>query len=68
MTNYTRAVLVALATILTVLLVGATAYGQRPRAATANLAAPQQPIFSEYKGIRLGMTAAEVRANSATQH
>ena len=62
MTNYARAFLLALAAILTLLLVGAIAYGQRPRGAAANLSAPQQPLFSEYKGIRLGMTATEVRA------
>ena len=59
MTNYARGVLLALATILTLLLV-AVAYGQR-RPAT-NLSTTEQPLFSEYKGIRLGMTAAEVRA------
>jgi len=62
MTNYARALLMALAAIMTLLLVGATAYGQRPRGAVTNLSATQQPLFSEYKGIRLGMTASEVRA------
>jgi hypothetical protein len=62
MTNYARAGLMALTAILTLLLVGAIAYGQRPRAAATTLSAPQQPLFSEYKGIRLGMTASEVRA------
>ena len=60
MTNYARGVLLALATILTVLLVGPMAYGQR--GAATNLPPTQQPLFSEYKGVRLGMTAAEVRA------
>lgn len=62
MTNYARTVLVALAAIMTLLLVGATAYGQRTRGVATNLSAPPQPLFSEYKGIRLGMTAQEVRA------
>lgn len=62
MTNYARGVLLALATILTLLLLGAIAYGQRTGGAATNLSATQQPLFSEYKGIRLGMTAAEVRA------
>src|SRR5687768_1511078 len=62
MTNYARGVLLALATILTLLLIGAIAYGQRTRGAAPNLSATQQPLFSEYKSIRLGMTAAEVRA------
>jgi hypothetical protein len=62
MTNYARAGLMALTAILTLMLVGAIAYGQRPRGPATSLSAPQQPLFSEYKGIRLGMTAAEVRA------
>lgn len=62
MTNYARAFLLALATILTLLLVGAIAYGQRTRGPATNLSATPQPLFSEYKGIRLGMTAQEVRA------
>jgi outer membrane protein assembly factor BamE (lipoprotein component of BamABCDE complex) len=62
MTNYARAVLLALAAIMTLLLIAAVAYGQRPRGTTPNLSATPQPLFSEYKGIRLGMTAQEVRA------
>ena len=62
MTNYARAGLLALTAIMTLLLVGAIAYGQRPRGAATNLSASPQPLFSEYKGIRLGMTAQEVRA------
>lgn len=61
MRNYARAILLALAAIMTLLLVGAIAYGQR-RANTTPMPAAQQPLFSEYKGIRLGMTAQEVRA------
>lgn len=61
MTNYLRIILLALAAIMTLLLVGAIAYGQRPRGAVTNLATTPQPLFSEYKGIRLGMTAQEVR-------
>lgn len=62
MRNYARAGLLALTATLTLLLVGAIAYGQRPRGAATTLSASQQPLFSEYKGIRLGMTAPEVRA------
>lgn len=62
MTNYARTILVTLAAIMTLLLVGALAYGQRTRTPVTNLSATQQPLFSEYKGIRLGMTAQEVRA------
>ena len=62
MTNYARAILMALAAIMTLLLIGAIAYGQRTRVPATNLSATPQPLFSEYKGIRLGMTAQEVRA------
>ena len=62
MSNYLRIILLALAAIMTLLLVGAIAYGQRPRGTVTNLAATPQPLFSEYKGLRLGMTAQEVRA------
>ena len=62
MTKYLRAILLALAVIMTVLLIGAIAYGQRTRSAVANPSVTPQPLFSEYKGIRLGMSAQEVRA------
>ena len=62
MTNYARTVLLALAAIITLLLIGALAYGQRARGTPTNLSATPQPLFSEYKGLRLGMTAQEVRA------
>jgi len=32
-----------------------------PRVPGKALTAPQQPLFAEYKGVRLGMTAQEVR-------
>ncbi len=36
---------------------------QKSRAAAGNVEPPaQQPLYSEYKGVRLGMTPAEVRA------
>jgi hypothetical protein len=51
------------ALILTVLFAGViSAVGQSPRRTVSDSGDVQQPIFSEYKGIRLGMTAAEVRA------
>lgn len=63
MTNYARTILLALAVIMTLLLLGALAYGQqRARGTATNLSATPQPLFSEYKGLRLGMTAQEVRA------
>ena len=62
MRNYARAILLALAALMTLLLVGAIAYGQRTRGAATNPSVTPQPLFSEYKGIRLGATATEVRA------
>jgi hypothetical protein len=47
---------------LVVLVWGATAQAQTPRAAVkAAPAVTQQPLYTEYKGVRLGMTAQEVR-------
>lgn len=40
---------------------GATTQAQKSRAALGNAAAIQQPLYTEYKGVRLGMTAQEVR-------
>jgi outer membrane protein assembly factor BamE (lipoprotein component of BamABCDE complex) len=63
MRNSTRAICTALSAITILLLAGANIYGQRTRPGTAPLTGAQpQPLFSEYKGIRLGMTAQEVRA------
>jgi hypothetical protein len=45
-----------------VLLVAVVASGQKARSTATTLAAPEQPLLSEYKGIRLGVTAEEVRA------
>jgi len=62
MRNVTRIIL-QLATAIGVLMVIAiVASGQKTRATAPSLAAPEQPLFLEYKGIRLGMTADEVRA------
>lgn len=63
MRNSTRAICTALSAITILLLAGASIYGQRTRPGAAPLTGAQpQPLFSEYKGIRLGMTAQEVRA------
>ena len=35
---------------------------QKSRAAVSSIPANQQPLFTEYKGVRLGMTAEEARA------
>ncbi len=51
----------ASATALVMLMVVVT-NGQKARPTATALTSPQQPLFSEYKGIRLGMTTDEVRA------
>jgi len=40
----------------------ANAQAQRAKAASRGVAATQQPIYTEYKGVRLGMSAEEARA------
>lgn len=50
---------------LLLLLIGAVAKGQTPTAAVRSLrnhSQIQQPLYTEYRGVRLGMTAVEVRA------
>ena len=62
MRNLTNAVLSALCAITILFFAGASAHAQKARANPAALPAAPQPLFSEYKGIRLGMTADQVRA------
>lgn len=58
-----RAAYPALFAIMLLLFAGGSASAQRTRPGAAPLTvAPPQPLFSEYKGIRLGMMADEVRA------
>jgi len=49
--------------VTTLLLLGATVAAAQGRAVTksAHIATPQQPLYSEYRGISIGMTATEVR-------
>ena len=50
---------------LVLLLMGVVAKGQSPTPAVKDVRAHsqiQQPLYTEYRGVRLGMTAAEVRA------
>jgi hypothetical protein len=50
---------------LLLLLIGVVAKGQTPAAASKGSRAHsqiQQPLYTEYRGVRLGMTAAEARA------
>lgn len=59
----TRAVYAALLTMTLILLTAVCAFAQRSRPGAAPLTSVQpQPLFSEYKGIRLGITSREVRA------
>lgn len=44
----------------------ASAQAQRVKAALKGDAAPQQPLYTEYKGVRLGMSAEEARAKLGT--
>lgn len=53
--------LVALVCIITGLSAGANAQAHKGRAAFAGETATQQPLYSDYKGVRLGMTAQQVR-------
>ena len=51
--------------LLLLLFLGVVAKGQRPTPATKAVKAHsqiQQPVYREYRGVRLGMTAAEARA------
>jgi hypothetical protein len=54
-----RFALIALALILG--LLSSVVQGQQTQA-RAHAAGPQQPLYSDYKGVRLGMTPDEVRA------
>ena len=49
--------------VMALLLLGATVAGAQGRAVnkSAHISAPQQPLYSEYRGVRIGMTANEVR-------
>ncbi len=49
--------------VVALLLLGATVAAAQGRVANkaAHVAAPQKPLYSEYRGVRIGMTTAEVR-------
>jgi hypothetical protein len=61
MRNTIRTLLVGLAAIIIPVFAVASVYGQRTRSGASALTSEPQPLFSEYKGIRLGITAKEVR-------
>jgi hypothetical protein len=50
--------------VAALLLLGATVAGAQGRALSksAHIPAPQKPLYSEYRGVRIGMSAAEARA------
>ena len=62
MRNVTQRTLELATATLVVILLALTVSGQKARANATALSAPEQPLFSEYKGIHLGMTTNEVRA------
>lgn len=70
MKNMKRNLLAALVTALVCVIPGlsgsANAQALKGRAAFARETATQQPLYSEYKGVRLGMTAQETRAKLGT--
>jgi outer membrane protein assembly factor BamE (lipoprotein component of BamABCDE complex) len=61
--NFWVGLITAVVIVTALLLVGATVAGAQSRAVStgAHTAAPQQPLYSEYRGVRIGMTAKEVR-------
>lgn len=56
------AIISGLIVLTLVVLAAAVVNGQKARGTVSAAAQAQQPLFSEYKGIRLGMTNDEVRA------
>ncbi len=52
--------LVIATAVLLLMMVGVT--GQKRRASAPVIATSEQPLFSEYKGVRLGMTTEQARA------
>src|SRR5205085_10335511 len=51
---------------MTGFIFSAGAQTQKMRAAAADTSATQQPLYNDFKGVTLGMTAAEVRAKLGT--
>ena len=61
MRNVMRKIFQLAAATLVVMSIAVVINGQKARATATALTTAAQPLFSEYKGIRLGMTADEVR-------
>jgi hypothetical protein len=51
---------------MTGFIFSASAQTQKMRAAAADTSVTQQPLYTDYKGVTLGMTAVEVRAKLGT--
>lgn len=70
MTNMKRILLTGLGALLVYAMVGlsasANAQALKGRAALASGHTTQQPLYSDYKGVSLGMTAQETRAKLGT--
>jgi len=60
--NVSAVLIMLVMSSLLVLVWGANAQAQKARAVTTAPVVTQQPLYSEYKGVRLGMTAQEVLA------
>ena len=54
--------------VVALLLLGATVAAAQGRVANkaAHVAAPQEPLYSQYRGVRIGMTTVEVRTKLGT--
>jgi hypothetical protein len=64
--NFSAGLITVLVCIIGGFSASANAQVVRAQAAFANDTTIQQPIYSEYKGVRLGMTAQEARAKLGT--
>ena len=64
--NLLAGLVAALVCIITGLSASANAQALKGRTAFAHETATQQPLYSDYKGVRLGMTAQEARAKLGT--
>lgn len=64
--NLTNTIFSVLCAIALLILAGANARAQKALSTSAAIPRAEQPLFSEYRGIRLGMTADQVRAKLGT--
>lgn len=66
MRNLMNAIFSTLCAIAILMFAGANAQAQKARPTSAAIPTAEQPLFSEYRGIGLGMTADQVRAKLGT--